>query len=223
MGSTRNCRHVEHTCRSLCCSYLTVVVGDSTYMTHTVLNNLSPEWHERCTLLVRCLGGGEGRVAPCLLGSCGWCLFQPCPGPGLLPLVLRLPTSGHHIACRDPAAQSVTVRVMGEDGSTTDDYLGSAAADLGPLCDGQEHRLQLDLKGSEFAGGGDEDGRGSSSGGSVHLTCHFLPFEEVLAGDAVLEIEGQPLLAKPGEVGQLGWWQAAELVAGCQRPAWVLF
>ena len=35
------------------CSYLTVAVGNSLHTTRTMLNNLNPQWHERCTLFVR--------------------------------------------------------------------------------------------------------------------------------------------------------------------------
>ena len=113
---------------------------------------------------------------------------------------------------------------MDADFGQEDDFLGSALLSLRTLCDGRSHDLRLDLRcadlaaaassdaedgssgeggrGGHAAGGGEEGsgGGGEGSCGSVELSCRFLPFDQLLADGSSPQVDGQPLLASPGEV-----------------------
>ena len=126
--------------------------------------------------------------------------------------------------CRDIERQNLRVRVMGCDKrheltggylGAAEEYLGSAMHDLRPICDGQPHDLELQLRGSTAGstaeagenGGGSEGsssssgGGGSGGGGSMHLSCRFLPFSAVLAQDAAKsEMDAPVVLGVPGQV-----------------------
>lgn len=158
------------------------------------------------------------------------------------------------LLCRDPKVQTLTVRVFDYDFGAEDDFLGSSVADVQPLCDGRQHDLELQLRGSPFAavGGSQEEGaaceevgQGSGEGmdgsrssgqassgeeadaassaagdgaatsevshsasdgsGSVQLSARFLPFSQLLADEvAEPDVDGQPVLATPGEVRATG-------------------
>ncbi|PSC72147.1 Phospholipase A(1) chloroplastic [Micractinium conductrix] len=69
--------------------YLTVAVGNSLHTTRTMLNNLNPQWHERCTLFVRDPGAQRLSVtvfdrniatAGTFLGEASVDLLQVCDG-----------------------------------------------------------------------------------------------------------------------------------------------
>lgn len=187
--------------------YLVVSAGgsscSSSYTTRTILNNLNPEWHETCNLFVR--HGGRPAV------------LLPCTAE--LAAARDVTAACCALACRDAQRQALTAQVFDYDFGAEDDYLGSAVADLQGLCDGQQHDLQLELRGSPFAAAADDQGGAASEGGStggsqdgssgssassgsVQLSCCFLPFRKLLAdGVAEPEVAGQPLLAAPEQVG----------------------
>ena len=94
---------------------------------------------------------------------------------------------------------------------SAEEYLGSALHDLRPICDGHPHDLELQLRGSiagstaEGGQNGDKNGgasEGSSGGGgSMHLSCRFLPFSALLAQDAAgPEMDAPVVLGVPGQV-----------------------
>lgn len=156
------------------------------------------------------------------------------------------------------------MRVFDYDFGAEDDFLGSAVADVQPLCDGRQHDLELQLRGEPAAAGdggpeagtagegaskgdaggskggkassGEEAGaagstapisdtasseaEGSDGSGTVQLSCRFLPFTELLADEVDQpEVDGQPVLATPGEVRAAGMCLCG--VAGVQSTPWL--
>lgn len=126
----------------------------------------------------------------------------------------RVPPAAPCCPSRDPARQTLRLRCMDFDvGEPTDDFLGSTVRDLRDICDGREHELEMELRGSSFQAprGGDMDS-GAGDGGSsstVQLTCRFFPFSELLAEGVPAELEGKPLLGTPAQVGW-GWGTSDE-------------
>ncbi len=60
--------------------------------------------------------------------------------------------------------QRLVVRVLDQDVGKSDDFLGSALRGVADLCDGQEHRITLPLRGTK------------GDAGEVHLLLRFMPF-----------------------------------------------
>lgn len=77
--------------------------------------------------------------------------------------------------------------------STGEQHLGSAVHDLQGICDGQQHELALELRGGSAA-------NSSNGRATVHLTCRFLPFSDVLAQDAANFEMGGSVVGTPGQV-----------------------
>ena len=113
--------------------------------------------------------------------------------------------------CRDIERQSLRVRVMGSDKrhqlsggylGSAEEYLGSAQLhDLRAICDGQPHELDLQLRGSSAGSAAEADAGSSGGGGSVLLTCRFLPFSAILALYSADSEMGAPMVVgAPGQV-----------------------
>lgn len=109
---------------------------------------------------------------------------------------------------RDIQRQWLTVRVMeSERWSTGEQHLGSAVHDLQGICDGQQHELALELRGGSAA-------NSSNGRATVHLTCRFLPFSDVLAQDAANFEMGGSVVGTPGQIPLAADWQELLELAG---------
>ena len=69
---------------------------------------------------------------------------------------------------REPQADTLRLRVMDEDLLKEDDTLGMAFLQLGPLCDGAEHTLEVPVQAAGVGPGG----------GTLQLKCRFYAFTE---------------------------------------------
>ena len=108
---------------------------------------------------------------------------------------------------RDPARQMIRLRMLdsssGGASQSNNEHLGSAVQGLEDVCDGQQHVVELQLR------GGSCGGSNSTEECSVRLRCRFVATAEALA-EAAHQPDGiQPLSGGPQKVrwvlGAMGW------------------
>lgn len=85
----------------------------------------------------------------------------------------------------DPASQRLVLKVLDQDIGKADDLLGTSMRGLQDLVGGGIQEVDLPLRGPKGATG------------SVRLLMRFLPFDDVLAGEAAASSMGEPVLGSP--------------------------